>query len=203
MALQDCLRFYLPELCAIGALGKLGCTARMWFCQTKKAMAKAVMQTRLDVDQLCVRHRQSFPSFQRIQFLALRNISCHVMDRRTWTEVCRLQCCLSEIRRIAESHLEDVTLRAILEYLVQGMVNNIRIHEGTLLDLYNEAVGSCHEHIHRDLLDNECTDAIGRFSQTWSRSCVDCDFTIGSVLVALFKAKIELDCQRLIACCHD
>ena len=46
------------------------------------------------------------------------------------------------------------------------------------------------------MLDEECADAIANFSQTWSRTCVDCDFTIGNILLVLFRSKIDLDFQR-------
>ena len=91
-----------------------------------------------------------------------------------------------------------LTLGAIVKYLVPGMVGNIRIDECTLLDFYNETMGVEYEHIYSEMLDEECADAIANFSQTWSRACVDDDFTIGNVLVVLFRSKIDLDIQRVM-----
>ena len=90
-----------------------------------------------------------------------------------------------------------LTLGAIVKFLVPGMVGNIRIDERTLVDFLNKVTGARNDY--RDMLDEECTHAIAYFSQTWSRSCV-CDFTIGNVLVVLFKSKIEQDFQRGIGC---
>ena len=112
--------------------------AKGWVRQTKRAIAKAVMQTKVDIDLLCMRHHQDFPSSQRVQFLVERNISLDLMDRGTWTEVCRLQCCLSRIRKIINNRgiltLGRLTVGAIVKYLVPGMVGNFRIDEYTLLD---------------------------------------------------------------------
>ena len=87
MALHSCLRFHLPQFCGLDALGQLCSTARGWAWQTKRAIAKAVMQTKIDIDQLCMRHHQDYPPFQRVQFLVQRNINCDLMDRGVWTEV--------------------------------------------------------------------------------------------------------------------
>ena len=92
--------------------------------------------------------------------------------------------------------LATLTLGAIVKFLVPDMVGNIRIHEYTLLHFYNEIVGVEYEHIPSEMLDEECADAIANFSQTWSRTCVDCDFTIGNILLVLFRSKIVLDFQR-------
>ena len=92
----------------------------------------------------------------------------------------------------------SLTVGAIVKYLVPGMVGNFRIDEYTLLDFYNETMimGDQYEHIESEVLDEECADAIANFSQTWSRTCVDCDFTIGNILLVLFRSKIVLDFQR-------
>ena len=197
MSLLNCLCFHLPQFCDLGALGQLCSTARDWIWQTKRAMAKSVMQTKFDVDQLCARHDQDLPSLQRVRFLLLRNRNRDLMDRETWIDVCRLQCCLSHLRRIVVNNQGELTLGAILRYLMHGMVGNIRIDERTLVDFLNEVMGARHDY--RDMLDEECTHALAYFSQTWSRSCV-CDFTIGSVLVVLFKSKIEQDFHRVLGC---
>ena len=91
----------------------------------------------------------------------------------------------------------------IVAYIIPGMVGNFCIDEYTLLHFYNETVNADYDHrhdnIHPSFLDEECVDAIANFSQTWSRSCVFDEFTIGQVIWVLFRSKIDLAFQRFIS----
>ena len=203
MALHNCLRFHLPQFCGLDALGQLCSTARGWVWQTKMAIAKAVVLTKVDVDLLCTKHRQEFPATRRVDFLVLRNNNRDLMDRGVWTEVCRLQVCLSRIRKMVNSSTiiprGTLTMGDIVAYIIPGMVGNFCIDEYALLHFYNEATPRHHDIIDPSLLDEECVDAIANFSQTWSRSCVFDEFTVGQVLWVLFRSKIDLAFQRFIS----
>ena len=87
----------------------------------------------------------------------------------------------------------------IVAYIIPGMVGNFCIDEYALLHFYNEATPRHHDIIDPSLLDEECVDAIANFSQTWSRSCVFDEFTVGQVLWVLFRSKIDLAFQRFIS----
>ena len=201
MALPDCLHLHLHQFCGVGALGQLCSTARGWVSQTQKAIAEAVMQTKFDIDQLCMHHDLCFPSDNKVQFLVLRNPNLDLMDRGTWTEVCRLQCCLSFFRKIVgNATSRPLRIRQIVRFLVPGIIGNLRIDEITLLDLYSiyPALhdGQCAD----EILDGQCADAISIFSQTWSRSCVEddiTDFTIGNVLKVLIKSQWRSEWSRI------
>ena len=195
MALRDWLRFHLQQFCGLHALGQLCSTARGWVPQTQKAIAEDVMQTKFDIDQLCMRQGLTFPHHNKVQFLVLRNPNLELMDRGTWTEVCRLQCCLSFFRKVI-GHItaRPLLMRHIVNFLVPGIIGNLRIDECTLLGLYRWSMtdaildGQCDDAI----LDAQCADALSIFSQTWSLSCVEddiTDFTIGNVLKVLFKSQ--------------
>ena len=178
------------EFCDFRSLGQLCSTARESTRQTKRTMAQRVMQVKFDVDQLCARHNQDFPSPKRVNRLCEKNKNYNLMDRATWIEICRLQCCLSHLRKTAESNGEGLTLRATLRYVKHGTrLDFSRIDEYTLVDFYNEVTGNVMIDMDRRL-EQDYTDAIALFAKTWSQSCGD-ELTLEFIFMVLFNTVVS------------
>ena len=194
MFLLDCLCLHVLEFCDFLSLGQLCCTARDSTQQTKRTMVHRIMQTKIDVDQLCARHNQDFPSPFRVNRLG-RKLQSHGQNhdlfyRANWIPICRLQCCLSHLRKTAVSNGEGLTLRATLRYLKHGTrVNFSRIDEYTLVDFYNEVTGNVMIDMDR-WLEQDYTDAIALFAKSWSQSCVE-DLTLEFIFMVLFNTVVS------------
>ena len=190
MLLFDCLCLHVLEFCDVLSLGQLCCTARDSTQQTKRTLVQRIMQAKFDVDQLCARHNQDFPSPKRVNRLCEKNKNYDLMDRATWIEICRLQCCLSHLRKTAVSNGEGLTLRATLRYLKHGTRFDFsRIDEYTLVDFYNEVTGNVMIDMNR-WLEQDYTEAIGLFAKTWSQHS-DEDITLEFIFMVLFNTVVS------------
>ena len=197
MTLFECLCLHVLEFCDFRSLGQLCSTARDSTQQTKRTMVQRVMQAKFDVDQLCARHSQDFPSPKRVNRLCEKNKNYDLMDRATWIEICRLQCCLSHLRKTAVFNGEGLTLRAIVRYLKHGTrINFSRIDEYTLVDFYNEVTGSVMIDMN-GLLEQDYTDAITLFAKTWSQQS-DKDLTLEFIFMVLFNTVISFQFMGIL-----
>ena len=161
------------------------------------------MQCAVSVKKICESLRYQQPNHTRVRRLWQCNSLSVFSGNVTRKDICCLHVCFCRLRSAAFSSRSRLVFSQILEFIRRGLRKDMRgLHVRTIFFLYNDFWPTNFirlRNLDPHLLDEDFSDAVVNFLNTWTREGNCHEFTLWNVLHTLVKCKRDLDVSLMRA----
>ena len=193
------MQFLLPilDFCNTRAWLPLVAVKKSWHEVVWPVLASAVMQSYVSVQKLFQSRLHSKPNPRRVQ----RLVQCHtrggLMGNALAEDICLLQCFLSRLRSVHSEDRRRLLFGDIIQYIRHGLVDDMRgLHARTIFALYDQFLPEDQIRLLGSYLfelDEDFTDAVANFRQTWISDGTCREITLWHFLSLMQKCKRHFD----------
>ena len=188
------MQLLLPilDFCNAHALLRLGAVQKSWQELVWQVLVSTVMQSHVSVQKLLESQCYPKPNAMRVNRLVQCNTQSDLLGNDIAKDICRLQICLGLLRSAASVSRTRLAFSSIVEYIRHGLRDDMRgLHVRTIFTLYTQFLPVGFIRVQAPdpllLLEEDFTDAVANFRQTWTREGNCLEITLWNVLNILVK----------------
>ena len=193
------MQFLLPilDFCNTHAWLRLAAVKKSWHEVVWPVLVSTVMQSHVSVQKLFQSQCYSKPNPRRVQ----RLVQCHtrggLMGNALAEDICLLQCFLSRLRSVHSEDRRRLLFGDIIQYIRHGLADDMRgLHARTIFALYEQFLPEYQIRLLGSYLfelDEDFTDAVANFRQTWISDGTCREITLWHFLSLMQKCKRHFD----------